>query len=125
MTEAFPNANAGCVKDRISLRGLENKWLHILNAEASTGQTIGCALNVQIGALRTVVSHVEQQRWCEFLLDIEVPNLHVAKLVILIHGEVVRNRGGRRWKSVLERERQRCRRYICGSCGERRLECQA
>src|SRR5438045_9508003 len=81
MAHALPHTNGSRMQHRVSLRRFQNEWLHIGNSQLSVWQTIGSALNVKISSFGSVVSQVDQQGRCEFALNVEVRNLHIAKMV--------------------------------------------
>src|ERR1700745_3982424 len=96
------------MENRIALRGLENERLNIRNAQPAIWQSIRSAFHIESGAFCAVIPDIEKQGRGKLLLNIEVPNLHISKLVILVDREVVGDRGSGRRKTILQGKRRRC-----------------
>ncbi len=59
------------------------------------------ALDVEIRAFRAVVVDVEQEAVRQRALDIEIPDLHVAELVIRIDREIIGDKPGWRGRKAI------------------------
>src|SRR5215813_851418 len=77
-----------------------------------------------MAAFRSVVTDVQQKAGRDFALDVEIPELHITKRVVLINSKVVGDRSRvAGWKTILQRDRDEESRVRLGD-SERRLKCQ-
>src|SRR5690348_7837170 len=95
------------MKDGIAFGGFEIEGLRVWNQE--TGRSaIGILEDVEICAFRACVVNIQKQSLREFLLDVEIPDLDVAELIVAIHGVAVRDgAGGRSREAAGKRKRNR------------------